>query len=63
MHSQLCHPNIISLEAVLIGKKHEDDKCYAYHFMLKMDMSFRDVLSTRVDGCLKRMKTELRVER
>lgn len=65
IHSQLCHPNIINLEAVLIGEKLEEDKYYAYHFMLKMDVSFRDVLSTREDGCLKRMKTELtkKVER
>ena len=50
---------------MLIGEKLEEDKYYAYHFMLKMDMSFRDVLSTREDGCLKRMKTELtkKVER
>ena len=61
IHSQLCHPNIINLEAVLVGGKHERDKdqLYVYHFMLKMDMSFADVLSTMEDGCLKCLKIQL----
>ena len=61
VHSQLCHPNIINLEAVLVGEKHEDDEDnhYVYHFMLKMELSFADVLSTRRDACLKHMKVQL----
>ena len=45
----------------MIGEKHErhKDKLYVYHFMLKMELSFADVLSTREDGCLKHMKVQL----
>ena len=61
VHSQLCHPNIINLEAVLIGEKHErhKDKHYVYCFMAKMDINFRNVLSTKEHGCLKHMKMQL----
>ena len=61
VHSQLCHPNIINLEAVLIGEKHErhKDKHYIYCFMPKMDINFRNVLSTKEHGCLKHMKMQL----
>ena len=61
VHSQLCHPNIINLEAVLIGEKHErhKDKHYVYCFMPKMDINFRNVLSTKEHGCLKHMKMQL----
>ena len=61
VHSQLCHPNIINLEAVLIGERHErhKDKNYVYCFMPKMDINFRNVLSTKEHGCLKHMKMQL----
>ena len=61
IHSQLSHPNIINLEAVLIGEKHkgDEDKLDVYHFMPKMELSFADVLSTREGGCLKYMKVQL----
>ena len=61
VHSQLSHPNIINLEAVLIGEKHErhKDKHYVYCFMPKMDINFRNVLSTKEHGCLKHMKMQL----
>jgi len=64
VHSQLCHPNIINLEAALIGGKHErhKDKHYVYCFMPKMDMSFQDVLSAREDGCLKHLKVQMAEE-
>ena len=60
-HSQLVHPNIINLEAVLIGERHErhKDKHYVYCFMNKMDINFRNVLSTKEHGCLKHMKMQL----
>ena len=47
VHSQLYHPNIIYLEAVLTGEKHErhEGKRYVYCFMTKMDVSLRKVLS------------------
>ena len=63
VHSQLCHSNIINLEAVLVGEKHERDKgkLYVYHFMLKMDMSFADLLSTLKDSCLKHLKIKKEV--
>ena len=59
IHSQLCHPNIINLEAVLVGEKHEyhKDKHYVYCFMPKMGISFRNVLEKH--GCLKHMKMQL----
>ncbi|XP_065919506.1 uncharacterized protein [Dysidea avara] len=61
VHSQLCHPNIINLEAVLVGEKHERhrDKYYVYCFMQKMDINFRNVLSTKDHGCLKHLKMKL----
>ena len=61
VHSQLCHPNIINLEAVLVGEKHEHhrDKYYVYCFMQKMDINFRNVLSTKDHGCLKHLKMKL----
>ena len=64
IHSQLCHPNIINLDAVLFGEKHERhrDKHYVYCFMPKMDMSFQDVLSAREDGCLKHLKMQMAEE-
>ena len=57
----MCHPNIINLEAVLIGEKHErhKDKHYVYCFMPKMDINFRNVLSTKQHGCLKHIKMQL----
>lgn len=61
VHSQLCHPNIINLEAVLVGEKHERhrDKYYVYCFMQKMDINFRNVISTKDHGCLKHIKMKL----
>ena len=61
IHSQLCHPNIINLEAVLFGEKHEhqNNKHYIYCFMPKMDINFRNVLSTKEHGCLKHIKMQL----
>ena len=49
------------MEAVLIGEKHKrhKNKHYVYYFMPKMDMSFKDVLSTKEDNCLKYMKMQL----
>ena len=65
VHSQLCHPNIINLEAVLVGEKHERhrDKYYVYCFMQKMDINFRNVLSTKDHGCLKHLKMKLAEKR
>ena len=61
IHSQLCHPNIINLEAALIGENHErhKKKFYVYCFMPKTDINFRNVLTTREHGCLKHIKNEL----
>ena len=62
VHSQLFHPNVINLEAVLIGKKHKRyrDKYYAYCFMPKIGMgvNLKNVLSTTEHGCLKYLKTQ-----
>ena len=63
VHSQLCHPNIINLEAVLVGEKHERhrNKHYVYSFMPKMDISLRNVLSASCGehGDLKQLKMQL----
>ncbi len=61
VHSKLEHINIVNLEAVLIGEKHEirKDKRYIYCFMPKMDINFRNVLSTGDHGCLKHIKMQL----
>ena len=61
VHSQLRHPNIVKLEAVLIGETHEchKDKHYVYCFMPMMDINFRNVLSNIEHGCLKHIKMQL----
>ncbi|XP_065920927.1 uncharacterized protein [Dysidea avara] len=61
VHSQLCHPNIINLEAVLVGEKHERhrDKYYVYCFMQKMDINFRNILSSKDHGCLTHFKMKV----
>ena len=54
VYSRLCHPNLVNLEAVLIGQKHEHlkNQFYAYYFTTKMSVSFKKVLSSNQDGCL-----------
>ena len=61
VHSQLAHPNLINLDAVLIGEEHENHKgkYYAFCFMTKCDMDFRSVISTKEHGCLKHLKLQL----
>ena len=61
IYSQLCHPNITDLVAVLIGKEHKchKDKYYAYHFMPKVGVNFKNVLSANLHGCLKYLKASL----
>ena len=61
VHSQLCHPNIVGLYAVLIGERHEylTDKHYVYHFLPMMDTDFGNVIITEGYGCLKHMKMQL----
>ena len=61
IHSQLCHPNILELCAVLIGERHEHftDTHYVYHFLAKMDTDFDNVITTEGHGCLKHMKMQL----
>ena len=58
VYSRLCHPNIVNLEAVLIGDKHEclKNQFYAYHFMTKMDVNLKKALSANQDGCLRYFK-------
>lgn len=60
LHAQLCHPNVITLEAVLIGQELEQHKneYYAYHFMAKMGVDFKKVLSTHKHGSLKYLRTQ-----
>ena len=59
-HSRLHHPNIINLDAVLVGEKHEhQNNHYIYCFMPKMDMNLSNVLSTIEHGCLKHIKMQL----
>ena len=58
IHSQLRHPNIINLDAVLFGEKDDqNNEYYVYYFMPKMDISFSNVLSTIEHGCLKQLVT------
>ncbi len=61
-HSQLAHPNIINLEAVMVGERHQRrrDKHYVYCFMPKMDINLRNLLSRKEHGCLKHIKAQLR---
>ena len=61
VHSQLSHPNLVNLDAVLIGEEHEKHKgkFYAFCFMTKCDMDFRSVISTKEHGCLKHLKLQL----
>ena len=61
IHSQLCHPNIVELYAVLIGERHEHltDKHYVYHFLTKMDTDFGKVIASEGRGCLKHIKMQL----
>lgn len=61
LHSQLAHPNIVNLDAVLVGEEHERHrrKFYVYCFMTKMDMDLRSVISTKEHGCLKHLKQQL----
>ena len=61
IYSQLWHPNITNLIAVLIGQEHKrhKDKFYAYYFMPKMGVNFKNVLSANQHGCLKYFKANL----
>jgi len=61
----LAHPNLVNLDAVLIGDEHEKYKgrFYAFCFMTKCDMNFRSVLSTKEHGCLKHLKLQLSEQR
>ena len=60
VHSQLCHCNIINLEAILVGEKHEHrkDKHYIYCFMPEMDIDFRKLLLSNECGSLKDVKMQ-----
>ena len=46
VYSQMRHLNIVNLEAVLIGLEHEhlENRFYAYYFMPRMGVNFRNVL-------------------
>ena len=61
VYSQLFHPNIINLEAVMIGKKHKhhEDKYYAYYFMMNMGVNLKNVFLAKAPDCLKCLKTQL----
>ena len=61
IHSQLDHPNLVNLDAVLVGEEHERHrgKFYAFCFMTKCDMDLRSVISTKQHGCLKHLKMQL----
>lgn len=61
VHSRLRHCNVINLEAVLVGEKHEcyKDKCYVFCFMPKMAINFGSVLSFSGHGCLIYLKMHL----
>ena len=65
VHSQLSNPNLVNLDAVLIGEEHEKHKgnFYAFCFMTKCDMDFRNVISTKEHGCLIHLKLQLSNQR
>ena len=61
VYSRLFHPNVMNVDAILIGKEHKrhKDKYYAYYFMPKMGVNLKNVLLANQCGCLKFLKTQL----
>ena len=65
IHSQLAHPNLVNLDAVIIGEDNEKHKgkFYVFCFMTKCEMDFRSVISTKEHSCLKHLKLQLSKQR
>ncbi len=55
VQTALSHNNILALNAVLMGERHErhPERFYCFHFMPRMDYDLRKILSDKKTGCLK----------